>query len=217
MTRSGWVTLVLTSLVSANSFVSELRDIKLCELAVEASDANIGWRVAMEVLQSFRQYGMVPGMTMIIPMLIHDKGANPLALCLNTVAILFLLELDNQIYQNGLPESARAEVERQGRVKLDAEKIDFLWRSKLVHLFVLSFASLFVLSGSRDGHGGDLLMNVILLTFAGAFEQGLLRPGKPHQRAVRAALVFGKTWLCFLGTCDELNCFATFMSLFAPF
>ena len=113
-----WLTFGLTSIVTAASAVAEIRDIKLCEIAAEGKGA-LGWRVGLFVLQSLRQFCFLPVMLILIPQICKQRGGDPVSMCalsppqqhdcsptanqpfacrcLNTVAILFLLEVDNQV------------------------------------------------------------------------------------------------------------------------
>eukprot|EP01044_Picomonas_judraskeda_P009002 COSAG03_NODE_1067_length_4919_cov_1.767842_2_plen_132_part_00 len=53
--------------------------------------------------------------------------------CFNTVAVLFLAELDNISYAIGLNEQLKRRVDEVGRVSLSAPEMDELGRLKLVH------------------------------------------------------------------------------------
>ena len=59
------------------------------------------------------------------------RGASALAICLNTVAVLFLVELDNLAFSHGLNEETRMEAEEFGRVSVtdeDSRLIDVIKR-----------------------------------------------------------------------------------------
>ena len=55
----------------------------------------------------------------------------------NTVALLFLTEIDNMAYALGLSEQARKQVEVKGRVELGEEAIALLLRSKIAHMVAI--------------------------------------------------------------------------------
>jgi len=55
----------------------------------------------------------------------------------NTVALLFLTEIDNMAYALGLREQARKQVEVKGRVELGEEAIALLLRSKIAHMVAI--------------------------------------------------------------------------------
>lgn len=55
----------------------------------------------------------------------------------NTVALLFLTEIDNMAYALGLSEQARKQVEVKGRVELGEEATALLLRSKIAHMVAI--------------------------------------------------------------------------------
>ena len=60
-----------------------------------------------------------------------------LSVCFNTVACLFLCEIDNIAYSIGLSERLRAKVEELGRVTLGDAEASALVQTKAVHVFML--------------------------------------------------------------------------------
>ena len=55
----------------------------------------------------------------------------------NTVALLFLTEIDNMAYALGLSEQARKRMEVEGRVELGEEATALLLRSKIAHMVAI--------------------------------------------------------------------------------
>ena len=55
----------------------------------------------------------------------------------NTVALLFLTEIDNLAYALGLSEQARKRMEVEGRVELGEEATALLLRSKIAHMVAI--------------------------------------------------------------------------------
>ena len=79
-------------------------------------------------------------------------------MCFNTVAILFLAEVDNVIFQVALPEEVRARVEEAGRVVLgDADQLA-LARSKPVHIGLIMVAVLGGVALGAEGVAFPLLV-----------------------------------------------------------
>ena len=64
-------------------------------------------------------------------------GGDALRVCFNTVAILFLCEVDNIAYSVGLSENVRARVENAGRVELDDVQTAALSKTKALHIGLL--------------------------------------------------------------------------------
>jgi hypothetical protein len=57
--------------------------------------------------------------------------------CFNTVAVLFLLEVDNITFRAALREQLRSQVEEQGHVVVSDPQADALARTKPVHIVLL--------------------------------------------------------------------------------
>ena len=77
------------------SVVGELRDIELCALAVRRAQASAllsdNWAFALNVLYGARRYIFLPALVSNTNMLVPIKGADSLSICLNTLAVLFLV------------------------------------------------------------------------------------------------------------------------------
>jgi hypothetical protein len=70
---------------------------------------------------------------MTVPLLVGFKGGDAMSVCFNTVAILFLCEVDNIVFTVGLSERVRARVEGAGRVELGHVAVEALVRTKIAH------------------------------------------------------------------------------------
>ena len=134
-------------------------------------------------------------MALVVPTLVEKRGGNPIAICLNTVAVLFLLQVDNQCYEFGLPESLKAECEAKGRVSLSAADRAFLWRTKMMYSITIAFGCPLLLSTGCDGEGVGGI--VLLMSMANGAEQTFCRQGTPLERVKRAILSFGKFFAGF--------------------
>jgi len=155
MQGGDWITLFLTSTITAASVAAELRDIKLCQITAATAartKATLPWRVALEVLQTFRQAFFLPLLVTLVPHVVVIRGGDSLNICFNTVAVLFLLQVDNQLYEYGLSEQVKAEVEEFGRVYLEPSSLRLLKASKLVHVvLVTASCTLTVATGHIEG------------------------------------------------------------------
>ena len=74
---------------------------------------------------------------------VHAVAADAVNVCFNSIAILFLLEVDNLAYATILGERSRARVEEAGRVELGDEDVAALTRSKAIHVCGIVFYILF--------------------------------------------------------------------------
>ena len=114
--------------------VSLTRKVSLFQCQITAATAartkaTLPWRVALEVLQTFRQAFFLPLLVTLVPHVVVIRGGDSLNICFNTVAVLFLLQVDNQLYEYGLSEEVKAEVEEFGRVRITPLK-NGLWPKK---------------------------------------------------------------------------------------
>ena len=115
MGAQDWITLCLASLVVAFAVFAEIRDAVLCEIALRAiskrREVPRGWRFAIGGLNFARYYIFLPNVVLSVAELVLNDGGNVKNVCLNTVAVLFLLEVDNMAFLHGLGERTRMEAE----------------------------------------------------------------------------------------------------------
>ena len=115
MGAQDWVTLFLASLVVAFAAFAEIRDAILCEIALreilKQREVPRGWRYAIRGLNFARYFLLLPSIIMSVVALVHNDGGAVKHVCLNTVAVLFLLEIDNMAFSHGLGERTRMEAE----------------------------------------------------------------------------------------------------------
>ena len=60
-------------------------------------------------------------------------AGDALSVCFNTVAVLFILDVDNLTFEFLLSEKLRSAVEKRGQIELDDAQAASLARTKLVH------------------------------------------------------------------------------------
>ena len=110
-----WITLLLASIVVAFAVFAEIRDCMLCEIALreisKRREVPRGWRYAIRGLNFARYFLLLPSIVMSVVALVHNDGGAVKHVCLNTVAVLFLLEIDNMAFSHGLGERTRMEAE----------------------------------------------------------------------------------------------------------
>jgi len=111
-----WVTLFLASLVVSFALFAEIRDCMLCEIALreisKRREVPRGWRYAIRGLNFARYFLLLPSIVMSVVALVHNDGGAVKHVCLNTVAVLFILEVDNLAFLHGLGERTRMEAEQ---------------------------------------------------------------------------------------------------------
>jgi hypothetical protein len=181
MLWSDWLAFTLCVALVALSIVGELKDIELCQKQLrDQRDKVIGWRKALVFLAYVRKWSFLPGLQLTVPALIVTEGGGALSTCLNTVAILFLVEFDNALYIFGLNEKWRSRAESAGRVELSDAEMTALGRSKWLHfgcIMVAVMAGLVLLSmgdGEGGGHGVGRIeyQLLVLLPFASFWVAG---------------------------------------------
>lgn len=116
-----------------------MQDIKLCGMAIRQASDRIApaWRSALFLLGGMRRWVFLPTLIVVVPWLVLLKGGDALSVCFNTVAVLFLCELDNLAYAVVLPERLHTRVENEGRVELGELEAAALMVSKGVHVATL--------------------------------------------------------------------------------
>ena len=102
-----------------------------------------------------------------------QRAGDALSVCLNTVAVLFLLEVDNITFDAALREQLRSRVEEEGHVELSDAQADALARTKPVHI-VLIMATLLG-AVAIGGATGDFKSAAIFSTFLAFLLAGVAR------------------------------------------
>ena len=115
MLLQDWFALLLASIVVAFAVFAEVRDAMLCNIALrdisKRRDVPRGWRLAIGGLNAARYFVLVPNIIRSVMKLVVNDGGRVRDICLNTVAVLFLLEVDNLAFLHGLSERVRMEAE----------------------------------------------------------------------------------------------------------
>ena len=163
MSSADWFIFILCLSLISLSVVNELRDIFLCSLSslgdptvIAAAEQRIAnglqpmplamlslvpyscsnWKIhwIQFVHQCIRRYAILPVLIMAIPMLIVVQGSSGVSICLNSVGVLFILEMDNLAYQYGIHEQDREKMETEGSIYLSGGVQASLVRMKNGHL-----------------------------------------------------------------------------------
>jgi Zn ribbon nucleic-acid-binding protein len=186
------------ALVFAASFVSlavvvELQDIELCTLTMDkATGGDSRVRLATSLLNGMRRWVFLPALTTTIPLLVFMQGADALSVCLNTVAVCFLCDIDTVIYVL-LPRRFKLRMEEAGRVMLSNEEADAMSRSRVVHVCAIVCMTLATVAYRFKSTPVTFLMPALAF-FIGGVSEGL--EASAAQVACHAAKVFA---YCLLG------------------
>jgi hypothetical protein len=108
--------MVMISIVIAMTAWQECEDVKValvrlwrCEMPM-VSEQNI-WRVVIFAVEIFRHFLLIPLMLATVPLFVLNDGGDALSQCLNTVAVLFILEIDDLAVASGLGKSIQSALE----------------------------------------------------------------------------------------------------------
>jgi hypothetical protein len=210
MSKADWTTLLFATFVVAFSVVGELKDIELCHIAmIQAGDAlSPRMLFALRLLGGLRRWTFLAILVTLIPALVVLEGGDALSVCFNTVAMLFLCEIDNICFRVGLSERVRSRVESVGRVELGDAEAAALARSKLVHVSVIVFCTLATVGSVAllFGEAASPATTATVWSFwiAGVLEEAIA-PDATSSDKVRRACAVTVSWLlglaaavCFL-------------------
>ncbi|CAD7965668.1 unnamed protein product [Amoebophrya sp. A120] len=163
LNRDAYLVIFASSLIVALAICRELKDVHLCRLMILRHDEDVDHdaralstspggsssssRVNRFILLAgcyFRRFGLVALVTMSIPALITHRGRDALAICVNAVAILFLLEIDNFVYDFLISEKLTGSFEIATRLDLHLTPQDAMQLrvQKLTHLCFIPCAVL---------------------------------------------------------------------------
>jgi len=171
-----WIMMTLATAVIASAFMDEMHDIKNAQFRVRDEtggggsagagvgflafrfDGHLPFRLFLFLLTSIRQFVFLPILLGVVPMFILRIDSDALNICMNTVAVLFLLELDNLAFEHGLSRGMRAFF--QAAPPLGLQKSDDLQLNISNYLtaaasFAAVFSPLVVFTNDVRGSRGD--------------------------------------------------------------
>ena len=129
-----WVALLLCSCIVGLSVVGEIKDTLLCELAMDRHLKELSpvWRFALNVLNRLRAQLFLSPLMGAIPGVVLTQGGSALLIAFNTIAVLFITEVDNLAYAFGLGERERERVDTYGYVMLTDGEARMFGRTKVL-------------------------------------------------------------------------------------
>lgn len=98
-----WATLVLCAYVVGLQISGEIKDTALCEMQKQRSlkELSSGWRLALSLLNRLRSQFFLAPLMGCIPSVILMQGGSALNIAFNTIAVLFITEVDNMAFAFG--------------------------------------------------------------------------------------------------------------------
>jgi len=158
MSQPDWMALFLCSYVAGLTVVGEIKDNALCTMSIErhiaaagdpdtdASKLHMRWLIALEVLGILRmQFFLLPLMG-AIPVVVLTQGGSAMSICFNTIAILFITEIDNMTYHLGLGEREKERVDTRGHVILTDDEAKRLSHTKALCTVTCVIGTLWLVS-----------------------------------------------------------------------
>ena len=141
-----WAALLLAAVVVSYGVFGEIRDATLCRFALQriCDEREVGraWPWALHTLNYLRLFALAPYIIGCVMGLVVVETGNSIAICLNAVAILFLVEIDNLAFTHALDESLRIEAEQHGRILLTVNEARIVDAIKAVCVFSIPVAIL---------------------------------------------------------------------------
>ena len=160
-----WITLGLASMVVAFAVFAEIRDAMLCEIALrdvsERREVSRGWRFAIRGLNFARYYILLPNVILSVVALVLNDGGRVKDVCLNTVAVVFLLDIDDLAFRHGLDERTRKEAEENARVRVTDDDETTLNAVKLVCVLAIPGTVFVGVSGTYVAQGFPESLGII--------------------------------------------------------
>ena len=161
-----WCSMALSGYIVALAVVGELKDIRLMEIAMDRAGDAIApsWQWAVAVLNFIRRWIFLAVFGWIIPNLVLKRGGNSLNICFNTIAVTFLAEVDQVVYNLALNEPMREAVEARMRMPLSEEHTQSIVGIRTAHvptmMFFILTSLLLARVGSCDGAACDSNANM---------------------------------------------------------
>jgi hypothetical protein len=131
-----FATIALAAFLVAASAGKEVQDIVHCRAYRNSPHgaALPQWHRSLWVVETLRQFSLLPVVVGIVPMLVLHRGADALNLCFNTLAILFMLECDNYAFIALATTARRA----AGRLVLDDKVEALMNETKSAHIWYVT-------------------------------------------------------------------------------
>lgn len=104
----------------------------------ELTEDSVAWEWALGGPVALRRYIIIPDVAATVVLMVLRMGGDTVSVMLNTLAALFMLEVDNLAFDYGLTAQTKARVETEFNVVLGAEQIWLLNAIRRWHVITLS-------------------------------------------------------------------------------
>jgi hypothetical protein len=147
-----WTALVLCSYVVGLNVAGEIKDISLCEMSAtaRAMELSLPWQVALATLGRIRSQFFLAAVMGAVPGVVLTQGGSAMDVAFNSIAILFIMDVDNLSYQFLLGERAKERVDAMGHVNLNRDQARALSLTKVLCSVVAIVGTLYMVTNGAS-------------------------------------------------------------------
>ena len=156
------------------------------------------------VINALRRHFFLPGIPVAITFVLLSNGADAMSICFNSVAVIFLCEIDEAVYNFVLSHQMRAETTRAGekiRVTLNEDEEQAIFQSRFVlqvSIVVVSRMGLWIMANGTNISAMVGTWFLAFLTFVPADVTWILRR-RNEAGAKAAGVVILQVLVAFVG------------------
>lgn len=204
------ITLLFATTVISLHVVFELKGIELVDIAIRQAERNkemggpmdLGqFATPLKIINNIRRWIFLPSTVGSIPIMIGFKGGDALNICMNTIAILFLMEIDDVLFEYGVGERVRRRAMVAGRVELSKVEEEAIVRTKACHIVVVCASVLYSvrsLVNSEYGYAWAVAVQFMGFWLGGLIECASSTEMAGLQKITAMITVTCKCWLGFV-------------------
>jgi hypothetical protein len=141
------IAIIATAFVLGIAVATEIKEITMCrKLRQHRSDGvGRGWLFALTTLDFLRQFVLLPTMAVLLVKLVLFIGSDALNVCLNALAMIFVLQCDNYAFK-ALTETIQHTTEPFGVQDLTKTEVATLSRVKATYIVLITiFVPIFLM------------------------------------------------------------------------
>jgi len=174
--RSRRMVFLLNALVLCLSVANELFDIQYCRAIAESyPNAPLVKNICIWVVEAFRQYLFLP-LTLAMPIgMVYTLGGSALQTTLNTLAVVFLLEIDDLLY-NAVIDARYKRYARRHRFRLRWFDYYLLDAKRFVVIVTNMTAMVLLVNNRAREFGRDSILTFVWIMVAIGFLDTLADP-----------------------------------------
>lgn len=153
MEKPDYVMLALCAFLVSIEVYKDTRECYISTLYARQYAVGFCRMLPLHFLQILRQFVMIPQAISLVPMLTVWQGASAIDVAMNALATVFILEVDNVIFEHVLPERIREDVTTKGVVTIDQQRFHELSVCKYSNIVLVTLAIIWGVLGARTRDG----------------------------------------------------------------